>query len=65
MFIMHSEHTSLTGYLGQMLVFAEAVLQLENQFNRPLGNFFDAGKSPDGEGKLSSSCINHSLVSRA
>lgn len=49
MFIMHSEHRSLTGYFGQMLVFAEAVLQLENQFNHPLGNFFDTGKSPDGE----------------
>lgn len=49
MFIMHSEHRSLTGYFGQMLVFAGAVLQLENQFNRPLGNFFCLGKSPDGE----------------
>lgn len=49
MFIMHSEHRSLTGYFGQMSVFAEAVLQSGNQFNRSLGNFFCVGKSPDGE----------------
>jgi len=46
---MHSAHRSLTGYFGQMLVFTEAVLQLENQFNHPLGNFFCMGKSPYGE----------------
>lgn len=40
---------SLTGYFGQMLVPAETVLQLENQFNHPLGNFFWVDKSPDGE----------------
>lgn len=39
MFIMHSEHRSLTGHFGQMLVFAEAAFQLENQLNHPLGNF--------------------------
>lgn len=49
MSIMHSELRFLTRYFGQMLVFAGAVLQLENQFNHPLGNFFWVGKSPDGE----------------
>lgn len=49
MFIMHIEHRPLTGYLSQMLVLAQAVLQLENQLNGPLGNFFCVGKSPDVE----------------
>lgn len=62
MFNMLIEHRSLTGQFGQMLVLAQAVLQSENQLNCPLENFFCMGKSPDGESKFSSSCINQSGV---
>lgn len=59
---MLSEHRSLTGQFGQMLVLAQAVLQLENQLNCPLRISFAWVNLQMVKSKLSSSCINQSGV---